>query len=198
MAVCGRGGRPARPGRGAGAFTILEILLAIAIIALIGSVLIGGSLHLLSEEPATLEQVFWKSVQDARKQALKAEHEMLLKFDAQKKQFVILDGLAPATLAADGITKEEVALKHFPIPPASAKDLTIDLLSANKSGAMVLIGGVLQESRSLPFVTFYPDGTCSPFRLQIAGSAGAYTLDVDPWTCAAILKPGESNSLGNP
>lgn len=155
-------------------------------------------MHLLSEKPATFEQVFWKVVQDARKQALKAEHEMRLKYDAQKKQFVIVDGLAPATLAADGVTKEEVPLKIYPIPANLGADVTIDLLSANKSGAMVLIGGVLQESQPLPFVTFYPDGTCSPFRLQLAGSAGAYTLGVDPWTCAPVLKPSDGNSTGSP
>lgn len=179
-------------------FTLLEVLLAIAIIALIAGVLIGGSVHLLTGEPATLEEVFWKSVQESRKRALKAEHEMRLKFDAQKKQFLIVDGLAPTRLAADGVTKEEVPLKVFPVPPASASDVSVDLLSAGKTGAMVLIGGVLMESESLRFVTFYPDGTCSPFRLQIARPAGAYTLNVDPWTCAPMLTPADPFAPGTP
>jgi prepilin-type N-terminal cleavage/methylation domain-containing protein len=175
-----------------GAFTLLEVLLAVAIIALIASVLVGGSLHLLTDKPVTLEEVFWKSVQEARKHALKAEHEMRLKFDARKKQFVIVDGIAPVTLAADGFTREEeVPIKAFPVPPTAATELSIDFLAATKSGNMILIGGVLLESQSIPFVTFYPDGTCSPFRIQFARPSGTHTLTVDPWTCAPMLTPGE-------
>src|SRR5690242_7037360 len=108
--------RPDRLARRARGFTLLEILLAIAIIALVGTVLIGGSTRLLSDKPVTPHEIFWKAVQEARKTALKSEHEVRLRFDSDRKQFVILDGLAPATLAADGVTSEEKPLKQFPIP----------------------------------------------------------------------------------
>ena len=173
-------------------FTLLEVLLSLAIIALIATVLIGGSASLLSEQPISVEEVFWKSVQEGRKAALKSEHEIRLKFDAQKKQFVLVDGLAPAVLAADGVTKEEAPLKVFPAPPATASDLTVDFLSATKGGNTILVGGVLLESQPIPFVTFYADGTCTPFRVQIARSSGAHALSIDPWTCAPVLGAKES------
>ena len=48
-------------------FTLLEILLALAIIALLASVLIGGSAALLNDRTATPTEVFWKTVQACRK-----------------------------------------------------------------------------------------------------------------------------------
>src|SRR2546430_1750169 len=108
------------------AFTLLEILLCLAIIALLGSVLIGGAAHLLNEQPTSADDVFWKAVRDARKAALKAEHDMRLKFDKEKKQFVLVDGLAPAVLAADGITKEETPVKVFPIPSVGDSGFSVE------------------------------------------------------------------------
>lgn len=177
-----------------GAFTLLEVLLSLAIIALVATVLIGGSARLLSDQPVSTYDVFWKAVRQARKTALLAEHDIRLKFDARNKQFVIIDGLAPSRLAADGFTREEVPLETFPVHPSVAADLTVEFLSANKGGNMILIGGVVVESQTLPYVTFYSDGTCTPFRLQLMREGGASTLAVDPWTCAPILRAGDPNT----
>ena len=168
-------------------FTLLEILLAIALIALLAGALIGGAAHLLTDQPVTADEVFWKSVQQARKTALKSEKEVRLRFDAKKKQFVLIDGFAPSALAADGFTREETALKQFPIPPPGGTDLTIDFLSSSKGGAVILVGGVMIESQPIQFVTFYPDGTCTPFRAQFMRNGASHLLAVDPWTCAAVL-----------
>lgn len=173
------------------AFTLLEVLLALAIIALLGGVLIAGGAHLLSEKPATPRDVFWKAVQEARKAALRAEHDMRLKYDKEKKQFLILDGLAPTRVAADGFTREEVPLKQFPIAPALAGDLEVTFLPAGKAGPSILIGGVLIESQPVPFVTFYSDGTCTAFRAQFMRSGAASTVSIDPWTCAPVLTPAD-------
>jgi prepilin-type N-terminal cleavage/methylation domain-containing protein len=187
-----RSDRLARRARG---FTLLEILLAIAIIALVGTVLIGGSSRLLSDKPVTPHEIFWKAVQEARKTALKSEHEVRLRFDRDRKQFVILDGLAPATLAADGVTSEEKPLKQFPIPSVVGTDFAVDFLGPSAKGASaILVGGVLIESRPLKHVTFYADGTCSPFRAQFVRNGGTSMLTIDPWTCAPILTPADPNA----
>lgn len=180
-------------------FTLLEVLLSIAIILLLGGVLIGGSAHLLSDKPVTAHEVFWKAVQEARRAALKAEHEVRLRYDKDKRRFVIVDGLAPSRLAADGFTREEAALKELPVPVppganAGNSDLEITFLAARK-GPSMLIGGMLVEAEPVPYVTFYSDGTCSAFRVQVMRGGGASVLSIDPWTCAPVLTPSDQNTF---
>lgn len=171
------------------------MLLTIALIALLAGVLIGGAAHLLTEKPVTTDEVFWKAVQESRKRALNAEHEMWLKFDKDKKQFAILDGLAPATVGPDGVTLEETPVKVFPLAPEISKNVTVEFLGASAKGAnTILIGGVLLEAKSITFVKFYPDGTCMPFRLQVATSGDSRILSIDQWTCAQVLTPTDPNA----
>jgi general secretion pathway protein H len=40
----------------------------------------------------------------------------------------------------------------------------------------------------LPYVTFYADGTCSPFRAQLRTGGPARFVTLDPWTCAPLLE----------
>ncbi len=177
-------------------FTLLEILLTVAIIGLLGSVLIGGSARLLNEQPVTPDEMFWKAVQESRKTALKNEKEVRLKFDKDKKHFALIDGQAPSVVGDDGVTKEETPLKIFTIPPAAADGLTMEFLGASSKGAnAILVGGVLLEAASIPYVTFYSDGTCSAFRLQVTRGGGTHTLSIDPWTCAQVLTPTDPNAL---
>jgi prepilin-type N-terminal cleavage/methylation domain-containing protein len=172
-------------------FSLLEVLLVVAIIGLIASVLIGGALPLFGEQAVAPNDVFWRVVQEARKTALKSGREIRLKWDKDKKRFLLLDGTAAATLAADGFTREETPLKIFPLPPKAAADLAVDFLAAGPKGGgnTILVGGVLVESRPIPHATFYADGTCTPFRAQFVRAGGASILTIDPWTCAPVLTP---------
>lgn len=180
-----------RPAQRSG-FTLLEVLLSLAIIALLATVFIGGTAALLSEQPASAEEVFWQAVQTARKTSLQAGRETRLKFDNTKQEFLIVDGRAPAVLGADGFTREETPLHALPVPSAGTSELKVEFLATTRSGPMLLIGGVLVEAQPVPFVTFYGDGTCSPFRVQFARSDHANTLSIDPWTCAQVLTAKES------
>lgn len=169
-----------RAGRRARGFTLLEILLVLAIIALMATVLIGGAVNLLSEKPVAPDDVFWKVVQESRKAALTSGREMRLTFDDKDKKFVLA-----SNEDADGPSRE------FPIP--NAGEIQVGFLSTQKGASAILLGGVAVETDAVQKVIFYPDGTCSPFRLQIQKNAAVHTLDIDSWTCAPMLKAGDTN-----
>lgn len=158
-------------------FTLLEILLAIALMALLAAVLVTGGTNLLSDKPATPEAVFWKAVQQARLAALTVEHEVRLEYDTKNQAFVVDDGTTAQAL---------------PVPPA--RDLAVDFLSAQPGQSSVLIGGELIDTKTVPAVAFYPDGTCAPFRVQFRAAGVAHVLAIDPWTCAAVLPKTEDSN----
>lgn len=163
-------------------FTLLEILLALAIIALLASVLIGGSATLLNDRSVTPTEVFWKTVQECRKTALKTGQDVRLSFEPKEKKFILSD--------AAGI---DSATQEFPIPPPN-DDLSFTFLTTQKGASMILLGGVAVETQTVTYVTFYSDGTCSPFRGQIQRNGGVTALGIDPWTCAAVLTPADPNA----
>jgi len=182
------GGRAARVGHCAPAilrvslraFTLLEMLLTLALIALLAGALIGGSSALLAEKPPSADDVFWSTVRTARKTALNAEQDLNLRYDEKTKAFQL--------------TPPDGNIQSFPIPVMGAgNDLIVEFLAAQKTGGSILLGGTVVETEPLSGgVTFYADGTCSPFRLQIRVNGGAHIIAIDPWTCSPVLTPPKS------
>lgn len=161
--------------RRAGAFTLLEILLALALIGLIGAALVSGAVHLLDGGAKTPEEIFWDASAAAREAALKKDQDVLLRFDEKAKAFVV---------------EKSGGTEKFPVVPEP--NLTVDFLHAGSPGSMALIGGELVDTQALPFVTYYADGTCSPFRVQFRTTGPARVITIDPWTCARMLAPAET------
>ena len=185
--------RPSRPRRRG--FTLLEILLTLALIGLLAAFLVGGSARLLSTRGATPTEVFWQAVAEARRTALKSGREVRLSFDRETRAFLLLDSEAPPPAAPGEPPATERALRRFPVSPELAGDLEVDFLGAATQGAnAILVGGVLLEARSLPHATFFPDGTCASFRAQLARAGGRSVLRVDPWTCAPVLTPEDERT----
>jgi prepilin-type N-terminal cleavage/methylation domain-containing protein len=161
-------------------FTLLEILLAIALIALISATIIGASAHLLNSRSASPDDVFWQACAAARKSALRSGTEARLGFDDKTKSFLVTNGAASRSISV-----------------SSADDqLAISFLTTQGSASAVLVGGTLLETQSMPFVTFYPDGTCIPFRVQVRLRDGVHSIAIDPWTCARVLSQTNSNAGG--
>lgn len=159
-----------------GGFTLLEILLALALIALLSTIFVGGSTALLADRASSPDEQFWKACASARRQALEEQHSVLLSFDARARGFVLNDGTQQKAL-----------------PVSGPDDLVIDFHPAQAaSGSLVLIGGTLVESQPLASVTFYDDGTCTPFRVQLRANGNAHILSVDPWTCAPLLNKADA------
>jgi general secretion pathway protein H len=159
-------------------FTLLEVLLVLALIGLLSAVLVTGGMQLLNNQPTSPDEVFWSAVQEARKMALKTEGDVVMRFVDDRengKAFVVTAG---------GTSKS------FPIPKAG--DLEITFLAQQKGGAVIMIAGTVIETQKVDSVTFYADGTCSPFRVQFYRAGAVHLASIDPWTCAPVLTTDEN------
>ncbi len=160
-------------------FTLLEVLLSLALIALIAGVLVGGSAKLMSDQPVSADEVFWKASGEARKMALKSGNETHLAFVDDPK-------LGKRLNVTDGTTS-----KDFPI--IGAPELVVTFLPVQPvAGSAIILAGQVVETEGIPFVRFYEDGTCSGFRVQVRVGPASHILNIDPWTCAQVLTGPEA------
>lgn len=146
-------------------FTLLEIVVVLALIALVSALLIGGSGALLrAVGREDVENTALSAMASARHGAVLAGRTLELRVDDKTR---VLDwGVGRVTLAGE----DTVRL----LPPLKISSL--------------LIGGRLQEE-PVARVRFYADGTCDPFRLEIVRGPTSHLLLIDPWTCT-VLAPG--------
>jgi prepilin-type N-terminal cleavage/methylation domain-containing protein len=149
------------------AFTLFEVLLVLALMALLATVLIPGANSMLSAmNDRGGEQQIAETILAARSEALESGRTVDLRFDAEKRQLV---------WGATGQRSE-------PLPVGTA----IEFLPF-ESGTSILLGGQLGESvEPLKRVRFFPDGTCDSFRVRYREPEPAKPrlYVIDPWTCA--------------
>ncbi|CAM3066824.1 pilus assembly FimT family protein [Rariglobus hedericola] len=162
-----------RSASGSHGFTLLEVLITIALIALLTSVLVVGTNRLLRSRPLSADELFWAAAAATRKDALLNNRDVRLTLDAKSNSFV--------ALSADGLET------RYPFVVKETAELDFLAPKALGLSSSVLLGGQLVETATIPFVMFYGDGTCSPFRVQLKTRLGARVLEIDPWTCAPIL-----------
>ena len=153
-------------------FTLLEILVVLALMALFASVMVVGVGRLLRERPLTADELFWAAAGETRKDALLNNHDVRLGFDTKTREFIA--------------TSDAQEVRH---PFVVKETADFDFLAPKSPGtsSSILVAGQLVETQTIPFVTFYSDGTCSPFRVQLKTRNGARILEIDPWTCAPML-----------
>jgi general secretion pathway protein H len=157
-------------------FTLIEILLALALIGLLSTIFISGTNSLLAGGTPSPDEQFWKACAQARRQALEEQKSVIMSFDAKTRGFILNDGAQQKSL-----------------PIAGPDDLSIDFHPVQSdSTSLALIGGTLVDTQPLASVTFYDDGTCTPFRVQIRTAGGAHLLSIDPWTCAPELTKSDA------
>lgn len=166
-----RAGGPAE--RRAG-FTLIEIMVVIALMGLLATVLAVGASRALIDRVETPEEMFWLAVAEARKFALQNEVDVRLSFDAENQSF------RAAT---------DLGVRDVPLP--TGEPIELDFLGVGAGDQTVMIGGRLVETNELDSVTFFSDGTCTPFRVRLSRDGGEpLILEIDPWTCAPILRGG--------
>jgi prepilin-type N-terminal cleavage/methylation domain-containing protein len=154
-----------RCGRDAGGFSLLEILVVLALCGLISALLLGGGGALLRTVTTDdVQNTALGAIAGARHQAVLTGRT--LEFTVNDQTRVLDWGAGRAPLAGTD------TVRLLPVVRASAS----------------LVGGRLVET-PLDRVRFYADGTCDPFRLEIVRDQASQILDIDPWTCA-VLSPG--------
>jgi type IV fimbrial biogenesis protein FimT/type IV fimbrial biogenesis protein FimU len=155
--------------RGDRAFTLVEMMLVLALMALVATVTITGT-RALSESSAEgdAESAVQNAISSARRAAVTTGHSVFLK--ASDKD-----------LSWDG---GSVAL-----PPGETKVL---LLPAQRD-ALSLIGGQAIEE-PIKQVQFFPDGTCDAFRVEFRRKQGSKIMAFDPWTAAPLEAGDRPNS----
>ncbi len=165
-------GRAAQRARRAG-FTLLEILLCIAIIAALAGVLVTGAFRLTEHKDLSPDEIFWKAVMETRKKALLSGADQQLRITGRARNLAI---------EADGPGGPAM------YPFNSDGSLSVDFLGMQKMASAIMIAGQAIDTGTVPYVTLYSDGTCTPFRVQFhAGASPAHTISIDPWTCAPVF-----------
>lgn len=159
----------ARTGRrGRRAFTLVEILLTLALMALFATLFVPGVNSMLSAmNDRSAGQQIAEAVLSARSDALERGRTVELRYDADQRR--LLWG--------------ESGRMDAPLPLGA----TLDLLPM-QAGGSILLGGVLTENQQpLLRVRFFPDGTCEAFRIRLkeTDASPVRLFVVDPWTCAA-------------
>jgi general secretion pathway protein H len=162
-------------------FTLLEILLVLALLGMLAGLFISAAGGLTTGRVTTAEDVFWQAAGEARKQALLSGRDVRVYYVAASKD-------EPAAL----VLKLDAGEQRMPFDPVD--DVKLDFLSTQKARSTILVAGELVETQTLPAVTFYGDGTCSPFRVQLRNAGGnPRSLAIDPWTCAQVLPSAEES-----
>jgi len=154
------------------AYSLVEVLLALAVLVLLGMVILPGVGSILRQanQRDGLEALT-QAVEMARSRAIESGRTVRLSHDAPARSLVV-SGNAPS---------------RVPLPAG----LELELLPSTASG-FVLLGGMLTEVGGVGHARFFPDGTCDPFRVRLRPERFApRLLAVDPWTGALNELTGE-------
>ncbi len=172
---------------GRGGFTLLEMLLAIALVAIAGSMFLVSVDSLGRSSPADeFEGAFWRAMAQARERALATRREVELGWDDESRSFVIGDSAGtsavPVEAASEGADSaysatfsEEVAANDF-----------------------ILVRGALVTRRPVPAVRVFPDGSCQSFAVEFSLGEQKHLVVIDPWTGAPMLQSEDSPTGGAP
>lgn len=161
-------------------FTLLEILL---VIALIGSM---ASLFLLSLDSIArttpgdaLEGAFWGAVREARESAVRTRRTQAVSFEKDSLEFVI---------EGSGVTSRS-AVSRDGLP--EREKLEVVFLQELPTNSFTLVRGRLVREREIEAMHFMADGTCQPVTVEFRFPGGTRRLTLDPWTCAELLDSDE-------
>lgn len=143
------------------------------LIALMGSVLIGGAVSLLDANKETdPEAALLTLFQRVRGEAVETGQVIELVQLPEHKGFL---------WGADGVETL----------PQREGGPRITIIKA-EFGRASLIGGQMEEY-PMERMRFYPDGSCDPARVQVRKGDTRRVFSIDPWTAAPLPEGGKSS-----
>ena len=178
-----------RTARQAGAFTLVELLLVVAIVVLIGGLsggLYGGShKRLLVERTA---RQFLLSAKYARIMAIEQGRPYELRLDAENKGFAVTTTRAnPQTAESEAVVVRDYYAKPVEFEGAVRfEDVRILTLMTEQ------VTSVGAEQR----IVFLPNGSAESAVVQIGDGTTHYTVAVVAATGKATLRPGPAGEMG--
>lgn len=153
-------------------FTLVELVIVIALIALVGSLVVVNAEAILAglgEQP--VERILQKAVREARYQAASLKEPVGLYYDGEKAALAILDS-GGGELASFEITEEE----------AGRLDIAFEQILPGEG----LDGRPSRGTAPLDAVVFRPDRSSTPFQAVIRHGRDSYTLRYDPFSAIVI------------
>ena len=156
-----------RRAAGARGFTLIEILLVLALLALFATLFIPGVNSMLRDLDARgPDQLLSEAILSAREEALSSGRVVDLRYDVESRRLVWNNGAA----------------RGEPLPLGAS----LELLPMEVGGSILLGGELTEAQEPLRRVRFFPDGTCDAFRVRLRQpDIPPQLFVIDPWTCAA-------------
>jgi prepilin-type N-terminal cleavage/methylation domain-containing protein len=162
------------------AFTLLEILLVLALIGSVSSLVIISIGSIARTTPAdALEGAFWGAMRDARETAMRTRRAQEITFDAEELRFVVEGGGFSST--------ESVGVERT----SDSEKFEAVFLQVLPTNTFTLLRGRLVTEREIGSMLVFPDGTCQPVTVEFRFPGGTRRLPIDPWTCAELLDAEE-------
>ncbi len=158
-------------------FSLIEIIICIAIIAITTGAMVAGGNYLFSDHIGDdLVQVLRVSVREARYQAALTRKPAYLQFDQAQSAFHITteggSDIGPAIQTNWGADPKKLKVSFFELLPSKG---TADKIVFGK-----------EETRPLSRVVFHPDRSCVPFTVEL-DQAGKVTMHrYDPFSDSEV------------
>ncbi len=164
-------------------FTLIELLLVIAMIAMFTSIFVLRIDTLLKQtEAELLEDAFWKAVEQAKQNSVFLQKPYILSYDDEALAFVITSGAERQVFSIDTNEME------------GEPEIDVAFQEEMPQNGSYLVRGQLITSREIERVKFFPDGTCTPFMIDLTVSGYTNNLKIDPWTGAELVPMEEDET----
>lgn len=151
-------------------FTIIEVLLALALIALVAGLFAANFDALLTSlEERRPEKVLYDTIREARYQALQQHEPMRLKFDKEAEALVVF--------------KEGEEKAVYKVDIGDRFEVGFDVIGSAQMARGAFRSSSMRGGNGEDEVVFYPDGSSTPVLISLTEEGETVKLKLDPLSC---------------